>query len=299
MTDDQATLEARQARLAAHQEITAFKRTFPRYAAPGLNDGVLPHFEDPSAWPPWIEETKRNLAAQAAKRASEYDALPQMAEAEFAAVLAAGKWSDMHLRSTRGFPGLCDIGLNSDGSLSNPFGYPIGAVRACLARAILAARERRRASARAAAKTAARRRQFKVWEAAHRVREKQGIGNLQSCFVCGRALTDPPSITRGIGPECWEEVVQHPIDRMKTRSFIEALCEFADADPASPEVWLERLAWIAAPGNLPPDGQAFEDSLSRVAGELWSRGVGVSWRRRLGAGQTIAIHTVKKKARKP
>jgi hypothetical protein len=35
------------------------------------------------------------------------------------------------------------------------------------------------------------------------------VGNHTHCAICGRTLTDPISIRRGIGPECWEVVLGH------------------------------------------------------------------------------------------
>lgn len=38
------------------------------------------------------------------------------------------------------------------------------------------------------------------------------------CQKCGRKLTDPDSIQRGYGPECWEEITGHyPSDQSKDR----------------------------------------------------------------------------------
>jgi hypothetical protein len=36
----------------------------------------------------------------------------------------------------------------------------------------------------------------------------QHIGNRMKCAICGRALSDPPSIERGIGSECWPELLE-------------------------------------------------------------------------------------------
>jgi len=35
----------------------------------------------------------------------------------------------------------------------------------------------------------------------------QKIGPLHHCFICGRHLDDQASIERGIGPECWQDVL--------------------------------------------------------------------------------------------
>jgi hypothetical protein len=36
------------------------------------------------------------------------------------------------------------------------------------------------------------------------------------CRCCGRELTDPPSVARGIGPECWPRLLSH-CDDLKRR----------------------------------------------------------------------------------
>jgi uncharacterized protein DUF6011 len=55
---------------------------------------------------------------------------------------------------------------------------------------------------------AKRRREDRIYEAADAYRQGNGIGNGTTCYICSRRLTDPPSITRGIGPECWEGVLR-------------------------------------------------------------------------------------------
>ena len=38
-----------------------------------------------------------------------------------------------------------------------------------------------------------------------------GLGPSNHCKICGRPLSDPKSIKRGIGPVCWEKVLADPI----------------------------------------------------------------------------------------
>jgi len=35
------------------------------------------------------------------------------------------------------------------------------------------------------------------------------IGPGNRCVICGKQLTDPESITRAIGSECWQTVLKH------------------------------------------------------------------------------------------
>jgi hypothetical protein len=37
--------------------------------------------------------------------------------------------------------------------------------------------------------------------------EKRGIGNSGRCYCCHKYLTDPESIARAIGSECWQRVL--------------------------------------------------------------------------------------------
>ena len=102
---------------------------------------------------------------------------------------------------------LFDIGILTDGSLRNPHGYPDDVVRA----AVLAADARRLAQRSGAAKKAAetrkQRRLKRTAFVAQRVLAGHGIGARQSCGICGRGLGDPASIARGVGSECWQDVL--------------------------------------------------------------------------------------------
>jgi hypothetical protein len=35
-----------------------------------------------------------------------------------------------------------------------------------------------------------------------------GIGARQNCAICGRGLSDLESINRGVGSECWQDVLR-------------------------------------------------------------------------------------------
>lgn len=102
---------------------------------------------------------------------------------------------------------LRDVGIRADGSLHNPHGYPEANVRA----AIKAAEERRQqqrcAAAQKASVTRTRRREKRVIETARRIATDHDIGERHSCAICGEMLSYPESMRRGIGPECWQDVL--------------------------------------------------------------------------------------------
>jgi hypothetical protein len=57
------------------------------------------------------------------------------------------------------------------------------------------------------AATQSERRALKVQIIAKRIVAAQATGPRTSCYVCGRGLADPQSIGRGIGSECWSDVL--------------------------------------------------------------------------------------------
>jgi hypothetical protein len=71
-------------------------------------------------------------------------------------------------------------------------------------------KKRRSDGARKAAATRARRKELRLAEIASYWQETGRLpGPLPACSLCGRKLTEPESIKRGIGPECWEGVLKH------------------------------------------------------------------------------------------
>lgn len=102
---------------------------------------------------------------------------------------------------------LYDIGINADGTLHNPNGYPDADVRAAIAGAEERARQRRQEAAAKAAVTRRRRRERKVYEVAQRIATGGTYGPATACVICGRGLDDHQSIQRGIGSECWQFVL--------------------------------------------------------------------------------------------
>jgi Family of unknown function (DUF6011) len=109
---------------------------------------------------------------------------------------------------------LFTVGIYADGSLLNPNGYDPQRVRA----AVRAAQERkhatRSASAKKAAVTRAKRNDLRVMQAARKIVAGEATGPARTCFFCGRVLSDPESIARGVGSECWRGVLEQ-VEKIK------------------------------------------------------------------------------------
>jgi len=102
---------------------------------------------------------------------------------------------------------LRDIGVNDDGSLHNPNGYPDDTVRAAIQAAQERRGQRRSEAATRAAGTRRKRTQARIYEVARRIVDGHMFGPSGHCEICGRGLDDPDSIERGIGSECWQFVL--------------------------------------------------------------------------------------------
>ena len=102
---------------------------------------------------------------------------------------------------------LYDVGILLDGTLHNPRGYPDDIVRAAVAAADARKHERRSLAAQKAGATRQRRRQKRVAEIAARILAGYDIGERTNCAICGRGLGDPASVKRGIGSECWQDLL--------------------------------------------------------------------------------------------
>ena len=102
---------------------------------------------------------------------------------------------------------LRDVGILADGTLHNPRGYPKDVVRA----EVLAANERRALrrsqAAKKAATTRAARHQKKIYAIIEKLRLGHKYGPASQCVVCGKGLNDPASLSRGIGSDCWQQIV--------------------------------------------------------------------------------------------
>jgi len=101
-----------------------------------------------------------------------------------------------------------DIGVNDDGTLHNPNGYPDDTVRAAVEGAEERRRQRRSEAATRAAGTRRKRTEKRIYEVARRIVDGHMFGPAGICQICGRVLHDPESIERGIGSECWQFVLE-------------------------------------------------------------------------------------------
>ena len=106
---------------------------------------------------------------------------------------------------------MSSIGINHDNTLWNPNGYPEDIVRA----AVLWADERKRAEitkrrkegAQQAAKTRKRRHEIKLQAIVNKMLRDESIGPSTHCVLCKKELSDPQSLARGIGSECWQGIL--------------------------------------------------------------------------------------------
>jgi Family of unknown function (DUF6011) len=102
---------------------------------------------------------------------------------------------------------LYGVGILADGSLRNPHGYPDDIVRAAVLAANAKTRAERSEAAKKAAETRKQRRLKRTAFVAQRILDGHGIGARRNCGICGRGLGDPTSIARGVGSECWQDVL--------------------------------------------------------------------------------------------
>jgi Family of unknown function (DUF6011) len=126
-----------------------------------------------------------------------------------------------------GGEGYRNVGINCDGTLINPCAYPADSVRAAVEKADAYWRERRSASARKAAVTRRARVAKRIYAVAGDLTfQGKPVGPRNRCFVCGRKLTDLQSIARGIGSECWEDVLTE-IEKEKAKAHRHDVAKFA------------------------------------------------------------------------
>lgn len=107
---------------------------------------------------------------------------------------------------------LFDVGILADGTLHNPNGYPEDVVRCAVQAADARRHERHSQAATKAAVTRASRREKKITQAVKRL--MAGLAALDdakphnNCRICGKSITDADSRLRGIGPECWQDILR-------------------------------------------------------------------------------------------
>jgi hypothetical protein len=99
------------------------------------------------------------------------------------------------------------VWIEPDGSLHNPRNYPEEPARAAALAADQRKADRLRESRERGVKKRRERREARIQEAAKRILRKEGIGNSDHCYCCHKFLTDPESIGRAIGSECWQHVL--------------------------------------------------------------------------------------------
>jgi hypothetical protein len=103
---------------------------------------------------------------------------------------------------------LYEVGILADDTLYNPRGYPEEVVRAAVLAANEDCRQRRSHSAKKAVETRARRREKRVYEVSQKLLLGHKYGPTTHCVICGKSLGDPQSIERGIGSDCWQEILR-------------------------------------------------------------------------------------------
>jgi hypothetical protein len=89
--------------------------------------------------------------------------------------------------------------------------------RTALERFLAARRARREDNIRESADTRTRRRADRLWQAAELWRDG-ALTPSNRCRCCGRPLTDPESIARSIGSECWGRVLAAAHRRSSVRA---------------------------------------------------------------------------------
>jgi hypothetical protein len=100
------------------------------------------------------------------------------------------------------------VGINDDGTVHNPNGYPEELVREQVKRADARWHEKRSKAAKKAAVTRSIRIEKETYRVAKQILDGRIIGPLNNCAICGKGLGDPESIHRGIGSECWQNVLK-------------------------------------------------------------------------------------------
>jgi hypothetical protein len=102
---------------------------------------------------------------------------------------------------------LYDVGILPDGTLHNPHSYPEDLAHAAVSAADARRYQRCSEAAKKAAVTRRKRQEKRALQTARRLLANSGIGERLTCAVCVRGLADSESIKRGIGSECWGNVL--------------------------------------------------------------------------------------------
>jgi hypothetical protein len=100
-----------------------------------------------------------------------------------------------------------DLGVDKDGSVWNPNGYPEDIVRAAVCEAEGRRHARRSTAAKKAADTRRQRKERLVYQVVQRLKDGGALTPGTHCHICGRGLDDPESKARGIGSDCWQLIL--------------------------------------------------------------------------------------------
>lgn len=114
------------------------------------------------------------------------------------------RWRYVH----DGYRYLYDVGIKADGTLHNPRGYPEDHLRTVIQGVQERLHARRSAAAKKAAKTRADRKEKRVYAVVQRLKNDGTFIPAPHCEICGKALDDTESRARGIGSDCWQQILQ-------------------------------------------------------------------------------------------
>ena len=103
---------------------------------------------------------------------------------------------------------LYKVGIQADGSLYNPNGYDEAVVREAIRQANERRHARRSAVAKKAAVTRQQRQEKRVYETAQGILARKQYGPRNTCIICGKPVWDGESVERGIGSDCWQNVLE-------------------------------------------------------------------------------------------
>jgi hypothetical protein len=175
---------------------------------------------------------RRDPERQIADGAPVKDAAAHHSQTEFAALLRLYDKRCLRLRWIEG-----GIAITADGALTSDSGTAVTPKQAeaawqWLHEGATTAAHERSLTARRAGAARARRRERTVYDIVTEHLRTGAFQSAHSCKCCGKELTDPASIARGIGSECWQRVLDQ-IERAKMKG-------------QATDAWKETVAAIVA-----------------------------------------------------